>query len=330
DVKPGTRQSLTVFHHLDGHRPYQLRLALIEWRAMNHVTQRSHHTLDLTRLEEVDRAERRLGVREQPLQVVHRRGRALAARRLERPLLVAARQCQLVQHEHHDVYAVEQRVLQSIEPGHTRHHVVRLVRDALDPIRVVLARAHQPQVAKPEILERPHHVGDVDEVLGLVQHDGDGHPTSARMPNRSGSWPSPRIHTQPFPPLQTSCPARRVRPDSISFTSRSNRSRPPTCARCHSGHAMPSVTVYPRSVRRHAPRTPPGSAEVSLVARTRSPVAPVSGTTRYPTRPSPPPSPATYTCRPSEWISSGSLSRRSGGASPGRMHSSGFTTSTAR
>src|SRR2546425_7686944 len=52
DVKPGTRQSLTVFHHLDGHRPYQLRLALIEWRAMNHVTQRSHHTLDLTRSEE--------------------------------------------------------------------------------------------------------------------------------------------------------------------------------------------------------------------------------------------------------------------------------------
>src|SRR3989475_11613559 len=84
DVKPGTRQSLTVFHHLDGHRPYQLRLALIEWRAMKHLTQRPHHTLDLTRLEEVDRAERRLGVREQPLQVVHRRGRALAARRLER------------------------------------------------------------------------------------------------------------------------------------------------------------------------------------------------------------------------------------------------------
>src|SRR5213080_5306466 len=84
DVKPGTRQSLTVFHHLDGHRPYQLRLALIEWRAMNHLTQRSHHTLDLTRLEEVDSAERRLGIREQPLQVVHGRRRTLAAWRLER------------------------------------------------------------------------------------------------------------------------------------------------------------------------------------------------------------------------------------------------------
>src|SRR2546430_17338348 len=77
DVKPGTRQSLTVFHHLDGHRPYQLRLALIEWRAMNHVTQRSHHTLDLTRLEEVDPPERRLGVPQKPLQVVHPRGAAL-------------------------------------------------------------------------------------------------------------------------------------------------------------------------------------------------------------------------------------------------------------
>src|SRR5213592_4174333 len=64
DVKPGTRQSLTVFHHLDGHRPYQLRLTLIEWRAMKHLTQRPHHTIDLTRLEEIDRAERRLGIRE--------------------------------------------------------------------------------------------------------------------------------------------------------------------------------------------------------------------------------------------------------------------------
>src|SRR5947207_9208488 len=88
DVKPGTRQSLTVFHHLDGHRPYQLRLTLIEWRAMKHLTQRPHHTLDLTRLEEVDRAERRLGIREQPLQVVHPRRRAPAPRRLERPRLV--------------------------------------------------------------------------------------------------------------------------------------------------------------------------------------------------------------------------------------------------
>src|SRR3989441_1600492 len=372
---------------------------------MKHLTQRPHHTLDLTRLEEIDRAERRLDIREQPLQVVHRRRRTLAARRLERPLLVAARQRQLVQHEHHGVcqverrirgargngdhavatverrvgqplvfppeeqrngaglpacqnlggrfpralqialrraasrrephhvYAVEQCVLQAIEPGHARQHVLRLVRDALDPIRVVLARAHQPEVAKPEILERPHHVGDVDEVPGLVQNDGDGHPTSSRMPNRSGSWRSPRINTQPFPPLQTSCPARRVRPGSLSFTSRSNRSRPPTCARCHSGQAMPSVTVYPRSVRRHAPLTLCGSADVSLVVRTRSARASLSGTTRYPTdtSPFPPPSsPATYTCRPSEWMSSGSLSSRSGAAAPGRMHSSGFTTSTAR
>src|SRR6266550_1761128 len=77
---------------------------------MKHLTQRPHHTLDLTRLEEIDSAERRLGVREQPLQVVHRRGRALAARRLERPLLVAARERQLVQHEHDGVRQVERRI----------------------------------------------------------------------------------------------------------------------------------------------------------------------------------------------------------------------------
>src|SRR5438445_8300792 len=358
---------------------------------MKHLTQRPHHTLDLTRLEEIDSAERRLGVREQPLQVVHRRRRALAARRLERPLLVAARERQLVQHEHHgvrqverrirgargnghhavatvqrlvgqplvfppeeqrdgaglpacqnlggrfpralqialrraasrrephDVYAVEQRVLQAIEPGHARQHVLRLVRDALDPIRVVLARAHQPEVAKPEILESPHHVGDVAEVPGLVQNDGDGHPTSSRMPNRSGSCRSPRKNTQPLPPLQTSCPARRVRPGSISFTSRSNRSRPPTCARCPPpcGQAMPSVTRYPRSVRCQAPRTRSGSAELSLVASTRNPLPPDSGMIRYPARSSPVPPvsfPARYTCRPSEWMSSGSLSSRSAGA----------------
>src|SRR2546429_2618443 len=28
DVNPGTRQSLTVFHHLDRHRPHQLRFTL--------------------------------------------------------------------------------------------------------------------------------------------------------------------------------------------------------------------------------------------------------------------------------------------------------------
>src|SRR6266446_3474254 len=83
DVKPGTRQSLTVFHHLDGHRPQQLRLALVERRAVNHLTQRSHHALDLTRLEELDDAKRRLGVREQPLQIVHRCRPTLTAWRLE-------------------------------------------------------------------------------------------------------------------------------------------------------------------------------------------------------------------------------------------------------
>src|SRR6266542_3940614 len=77
DVKPGTRQSLTVFHHLDGHRPQQLRLALIERRAVNHFPHGPHDAFDLTRLEELDAAERRLGVREQSLQVAHRRRRAL-------------------------------------------------------------------------------------------------------------------------------------------------------------------------------------------------------------------------------------------------------------
>ena len=77
--------------------------------------------------------------------------------------------------EAHDVHTVEQRVFQAIEPGHARQHVLRLVRDALDAIGIVLARAHEAQVAKAEILERAHHVRDVDEVLGLVQNDDDTH-----------------------------------------------------------------------------------------------------------------------------------------------------------
>src|SRR4029077_11890657 len=88
DVKPGTRQSLTVFHHLDGYRPQELRLALVERRAVNHLAQRPHDALDLTRLEELDDAKRRLRIGEQPLQIVRRRRRALAARRLERPFVV--------------------------------------------------------------------------------------------------------------------------------------------------------------------------------------------------------------------------------------------------
>jgi hypothetical protein len=77
--------------------------------------------------------------------------------------------------EPHDVHAVEQRVLQAIEPDHAREHVLRLVRDAFHSIGVVLARAHQPEIAETEILERANHVGDVDEILGLVEHHGDTH-----------------------------------------------------------------------------------------------------------------------------------------------------------
>src|SRR3989440_3687997 len=46
DVKPGTRQSLTVFHHLDGHRPQQLRLALVERRAVDRKSTRLNSSHD--------------------------------------------------------------------------------------------------------------------------------------------------------------------------------------------------------------------------------------------------------------------------------------------
>src|SRR5881392_3724669 len=68
DVNPGTRQSLTVFHHLDGHRPHELHLPLVERRPMDHLAHRAHHPLRLPRLEELDHPQRRLDVREQALE----------------------------------------------------------------------------------------------------------------------------------------------------------------------------------------------------------------------------------------------------------------------
>src|SRR5213082_1013488 len=59
DVNPGTRQSLTVFHHLDGHRPHELRLALVERCPMDQFAHRAHHALRLPRLEELDHPQRR-------------------------------------------------------------------------------------------------------------------------------------------------------------------------------------------------------------------------------------------------------------------------------
>src|ERR1051326_3824279 len=58
DVNPGTRQSLTVFHHLDGHRPHELRLTLVERRPVDHLAHRAHHAFGLPRLEELDHAQR--------------------------------------------------------------------------------------------------------------------------------------------------------------------------------------------------------------------------------------------------------------------------------
>src|SRR5881409_515613 len=69
DVKPGTRQSFTVFGHLDGHRAQQLRLARVQRRAMSDLAHRSHDAGLVARLEEVDRLQRAGHVLEQTLQL---------------------------------------------------------------------------------------------------------------------------------------------------------------------------------------------------------------------------------------------------------------------
>src|SRR5439155_20204494 len=82
--------------------------------------------------------------------------------------------------------------------------VVRLVCDAGDAMGVVLARGHQTQVAEPEVLHAPHDVSDVDEVLRLVEHDGDH--VGPFIPRAPGS------RTAPGPAgLRGATPTRRPR-----------------------------------------------------------------------------------------------------------------------
>src|SRR2546423_2389211 len=109
DVNPGPRQSLTVFHHLDGHRPHELPLPLVERRPMDPLAHRAHHPLRLPRLEELDHAQRRLDIREQALEIAGRRGPALAPPRLERPALLAPRHRALAPPQHDGIGQVDRR-----------------------------------------------------------------------------------------------------------------------------------------------------------------------------------------------------------------------------
>src|SRR5882672_798099 len=181
-----------------------------------------------------------------------------------------------------DVDAVGDRLIQRVARAHPGEHVPRLMSDPFDPVRVVLARLHEAQVLESEVLQAAHHMRNVHEVLRLVENDDDAHATSSRTPNRDGSWRSPRNHTQPLPPLHTSCPARRARPGSISLMIRSNPMRAPTCGRACAGHGTATVTRYPCSVRSHRPCTAAGVAPPaeSVVATTRTPPDLVSGTIR--------------------------------------------------
>src|SRR6184192_3858511 len=83
------------------------------------------------------------------------------------------RDLRLVNPREYDAYRVEgiahqtQDVLARVA-RYARQDVLRLVRDSLDTVGIVLARIDEAQVPKAEVLQRPHYVRDVDEVLGLV------------------------------------------------------------------------------------------------------------------------------------------------------------------
>src|SRR6266850_2327947 len=140
-----------------------------------------------------------------------------------------------------DVHAVPQRFLERRVGAHARQYVLRLVRDSLHPVGLVLARIHEPEVAHAKVLHPAYDMRDVDEILRLVKNDDD-HPTSSSTPRRAGSWRSPRSHTHPPPPLQTNCPTRRTLPGSISLMMRSKWTRPPACGWMPAGQGMATVT----------------------------------------------------------------------------------------
>src|SRR5262245_39920884 len=91
DVKPGTRQSLTVFGHLDRHGPEQLHFTDVERRAMADFAHRAHDAVGIARLEEIDCTQCVRDVDKQTLQIVYRYRLGWPARRLERLAIRSAR-----------------------------------------------------------------------------------------------------------------------------------------------------------------------------------------------------------------------------------------------
>src|SRR5512143_3344464 len=133
------------------------------------------------------------------------------------------------------------------------------MRDSLDAVGVVFLRVDEPQVAQLEILHRAHHVGDVHQLLRLVEHDEDhgwkptvetttGDTSTADTATARGDTatagaakvvrrlirrpaPTPRTDRRPADPLSArpirchrSTPAaRRAVPDPATARSRSGR-----------------------------------------------------------------------------------------------------------
>src|SRR6266545_3947593 len=110
DVKPGTRQSFTVFGHLDGHRTQQFCLTGIQRRAMRDLPHRAHHTAGITGLEKLDRMQRTSDIGKQPLELRGVRRLGWPPRRLEGTRLGALRKCQLIEHDDDGVSKIERGV----------------------------------------------------------------------------------------------------------------------------------------------------------------------------------------------------------------------------
>src|SRR5206468_6478918 len=107
--------------------------------------------------------------------------------------------------EGRDVDAVRHGVVEGVELLDAVDQIARAVRDALEAMRLIRDRAHEPQRGYAHVLHGPDRCGDVHRVLWLVHDDDDlrqagrrgarAHDTRTSGISRAESWRSPRRYT---------------------------------------------------------------------------------------------------------------------------------------
>ena len=112
-----------------------------------------------------------------------------AGREFARPRVVALRGARACRRAHHEG-GVGQGFVQRVRPGDGVDDVVGAVGDSGDPPCVELARVYDGEAGEAHVRHGAHRRRDVDQVLGLVQDDGEVHrvaPSGWAMPRDTRS-----------------------------------------------------------------------------------------------------------------------------------------------